>query len=117
MTPTGSPEVRRTVRKDVTAKTERDRSLPGCGPAHQAPPSPALALLVQLPRTDTRRPLISGNGRAAGVQSESPPAHGGHHALLRRQLPVERLFMTFLETSAVNGQYLEAEVLLFGNGA
>jgi hypothetical protein len=37
--------------------------------------------------------------------------------LLRRQLPVERLFMTFLETSAVNGQYLEAEVLLFGNGA
>jgi len=25
--------------------------------------------------------------------------------------------MTFLETSAVNGQYLEAEVLLFGNGA
>jgi hypothetical protein len=37
-------------------------------------------------------------------------------ALLRRKLPVGRLFMTFLETSAMNGQYLEAEVLLFGNG-
>jgi len=37
-------------------------------------------------------------------------------ALLRRQLPVERLFMTFLETSAMNGKYLEAEAVLFGNG-
>jgi hypothetical protein len=36
--------------------------------------------------------------------------------LLRRQLPVERLFMTFLETSAMNGHYLDAEVVLFGNG-
>ena len=37
-------------------------------------------------------------------------------ALLRCQLPVERLFMTFLETSAMNGKYLEAEAVLFGNG-
>jgi hypothetical protein len=37
-------------------------------------------------------------------------------ALLRRQLPVERLFMTFLETPAMNGKYLEAEAVLFGNG-
>jgi hypothetical protein len=34
-------------------------------------------------------------------------------ALLRRQLPVERLFMTFLETAAMNERYLEAEALLF----
>jgi hypothetical protein len=37
-------------------------------------------------------------------------------ALLRRQLPVERLFMTFIETSAMNHQYREAEAVLFGNG-
>ena len=37
-------------------------------------------------------------------------------ALLRRQLPVERLFMTFVETSAMNDKYLEAEAVLFGNG-
>lgn len=44
--------------------------------------------------------------------SQSCPAG----VLLRRQLPVDRLFMTFLETPAMNGNYLEAEALLFGNG-
>jgi hypothetical protein len=44
--------------------------------------------------------------------SEPSPAA----ALLRGQLPIERLFMTFLETSAMNDKYLEAEAVLFGNG-
>jgi hypothetical protein len=37
-------------------------------------------------------------------------------ALLRRRLPIERLFMTFLETAAMNTKYLEAEAILFADG-
>jgi hypothetical protein len=29
-------------------------------------------------------------------------------------VPVERLYMTFLETPAMNRQYLEADAVLFG---
>jgi hypothetical protein len=37
-----------------------------------------------------------------------------HASLVRRQVPVSRLFMTFLETSAMNERYLEAEAVLIG---
>jgi hypothetical protein len=37
-------------------------------------------------------------------------------ALLRSQLPLERLFMSFLETAAMSHNYLEAEAVLFGGG-
>jgi hypothetical protein len=37
-------------------------------------------------------------------------------ALLRRRLPIERLFMTFLETAEMNTKYLEAEAILFADG-
>jgi hypothetical protein len=36
-------------------------------------------------------------------------------ALLRQPLPVDRLFMTFVETPAMNRQYLEAEAVLIGD--
>lgn len=63
-----------------------------------------------------RRVLISATLSRAVAEShfDSEPCPAA--ALLRRQLPVERLFMTFLETSAMNGKYLEAEAVLFGNG-
>jgi hypothetical protein len=32
--------------------------------------------------------------------------------LIKRAIPVERLFMSFLETDAMNRQYLEAEALV-----
>jgi hypothetical protein len=35
-------------------------------------------------------------------------------ALVRTQLPLDRLFMTFLETAAMSDKYLEAEAVLFG---
>jgi hypothetical protein len=35
-------------------------------------------------------------------------------SLVRRQVPVSRLFMTFLETSAMSERYLEAEAVLIG---
>jgi hypothetical protein len=37
--------------------------------------------------------------------------------LLRRRLPIERLFMTFLETAVMNTKYLEAEAILFSDGS
>jgi hypothetical protein len=33
-------------------------------------------------------------------------------ALLRQPLPLNRLFLSFLETEAMNGRYLEAEAIL-----
>ena len=35
--------------------------------------------------------------------------------LVRRRVPVSRLFMTFLETSAMNGRFREAEAVLIGD--
>lgn len=37
-------------------------------------------------------------------------------ALFRQRVPVERLFMTYLETSAMNEHYLEAEAVLLWDG-
>jgi hypothetical protein len=36
-------------------------------------------------------------------------------ALIRQQVPVDRLFMTFLETPAMNRRFLEAEAVLIGD--
>jgi hypothetical protein len=38
-------------------------------------------------------------------------------ALIRQRVPVRRLFMTFLETPAMNGRFLEAEAALIGDPA
>jgi hypothetical protein len=37
---------------------------------------------------------------------------GWTHVLVRQDVPVERLFMTYLETAAMNGVFLEAEAVL-----
>jgi len=41
-----------------------------------------------------------------------PAWQGGSAALFRRRVPVERLFMTYLETGAMNRQFHEAEAVL-----
>jgi hypothetical protein len=38
-----------------------------------------------------------------------------HAYLLKRTIPVEKLFMSYLETEAMNRQYKEAEALIFYN--
>jgi hypothetical protein len=38
-------------------------------------------------------------------------------AMWRQHVPVERIFMTFLETPAMNGRFLEAEAVLLGDPA
>jgi hypothetical protein len=65
---------------------------------------PAAAALISV--------TLSGAVAESHFNSASCPAG----ALLRRQLPVDRLFMTFLETPAMNEKYREAEAVLFGNG-
>jgi len=46
-----------------------------------------------------------------------PRSPGTNGVLLRQEVPVDRLFMTYLETEAMNSQFLEAEaVLLFEDG-
>jgi hypothetical protein len=42
--------------------------------------------------------------------------HYRHAYLVKTTLPVERLWMTYLETLAMNRQYLEAEALVFNRG-
>jgi hypothetical protein len=64
----------------------------------------------------SRAALISATLSRAVAESHFNSERSPAGALLRLQLPVERLFMTFLETSAMNGKYLEAEAVLFGNG-
>ena len=56
------------------------------------------------------------------VYERNPNARVGgedaSRALLRQVVPVERLFMTYLETAAMNDRFREAEaVLLFEPGA
>lgn len=61
-------------------------------------------------------PLISATLSRDVAESHFNSESAVSAALVRRQLPVERLFMTFLETAAMNDRYLEAEAVLFGNG-
>lgn len=39
---------------------------------------------------------------------------GPNAMLWRREIPIERVFMTFLETDAMNHRYKEAEAVLLG---
>jgi hypothetical protein len=65
-------------------------------------------------RTDT---LISATFARAVAESHFDGTRAGAAALLRSRLPCGRLLFTFLETAAMNRQFLEAEaVLLPGEG-
>jgi hypothetical protein len=59
-------------------------------------------------------PLISATFSRAIAESHFDSERADTAALLRRRLPVERLYMTFLETPAMNKQYLEADAVLIG---
>ncbi len=61
-------------------------------------------------------PLISATFSRALAESHFNSERAETAALLRCHLPVERLFMTFLETPAMNNQYLEADAVLFASG-
>jgi hypothetical protein len=54
-------------------------------------------------------PLTSATFSRAIAESHFNSERADTAALLRRRLPVERLYMTFLETPAMNKQFLEAE--------
>ena len=41
-----------------------------------------------------------------------PPDHGGDGIMIRQMVPVERLFMTYVETDAMNRQFKESEAVL-----
>lgn len=59
-------------------------------------------------------PLISATFSRAIAESHFDSERADTAALLRVRLPVERLYMTFLETPAMSKQYLEADAVLFG---
>jgi hypothetical protein len=59
-------------------------------------------------------PLISATFSRAIAESHFNSERANTAALLRVRLPVERLYMTFLETPAMSKQYLEADAVLFG---
>jgi len=59
-------------------------------------------------------PLISATFSRAIAESHFNSERSDTAALLRRRLPIERLYMTFLETPAMSRQYLEADAVLFG---
>jgi hypothetical protein len=60
-------------------------------------------------------PLISATFSRAIAESHFNSERADTAALLRRRLPVRRLYMTFLETPAMSKQYLEADAVLFGS--
>jgi hypothetical protein len=60
-------------------------------------------------------PLTSATFSRAIAESHFNSESADAAALLRRRLPVARLYMTFLETPAMNKQYLEADAVLFGS--
>jgi hypothetical protein len=58
--------------------------------------------------------LVSATFSRPVAESHFDASRAPAAVLLRRQMPIERLFMTFLETPALCGRYLEAEAVLFG---
>ena len=62
-------------------------------------------------------PLISATFSRALAETHFNSERAELGALLRRRLPIGRLFMTFLETAAMNTKYLEAEAILFSDGS
>lgn len=63
--------------------------------------------------TDRGGALVSATFSRRVAESHFDSSSTPAGALLRRELPVNRLFMTFLETAAMNDRYLEAEAVLF----
>lgn len=59
--------------------------------------------------------LISATFSRAVAESHFDSERAEAAALLRCRLPIGRLFMTFLETPAMNSQYLEADAVLFAS--
>jgi hypothetical protein len=62
-------------------------------------------------------PLISATFSRPLAESHFNADRAGLAVLLRRRLPIERLFMTFLETAVMNTKYLEAEAILISDGS
>lgn len=60
--------------------------------------------------------LVSASFSRAVAESHFDAPLTGTAALLRTRLPTDRLFMSFLETKAMNKQYLEADAVLFTSG-
>ena len=59
-----------------------------------------------------RSPLISASFSRAVADSHFQSSGAAAAALYRQRLAPERLFMTFLETAAMNRQFREAEAVL-----
>lgn len=62
-------------------------------------------------------PLVSGTFSRALAESHFNAERAGLALLLRRRVPIERLFMTFLETAVLSTRYLEAEAIVFSDGS
>jgi hypothetical protein len=60
--------------------------------------------------------LFSASFSRAVAESHFDAPRAGAAALLRRRLPLDLLFMSFLETEAMNKHYLEADAVLFASG-
>lgn len=61
-------------------------------------------------------PLVSASFSRRVAESHFSSSNAVAGALYRQRLQLERLFMTFLETAAMNGIYREAEALLLSDG-
>jgi hypothetical protein len=61
-------------------------------------------------------PLISASFSREVADSHFQSSGAAAAALYRQPLAPERLFMTFLETAAMNRQFQEAEVVLLARG-
>lgn len=74
----------------------------------------------ELPLQEVRRssairaPQSSSRATRLSSPRSASPLRG---ALWRQEVPVDRLFMTFLETAAMNAQFAEAEAVILGDGA
>ena len=62
---------------------------------------------------DRRPAVISATFSREVADSHFTSQRAQAAALVRFRLPIERLFMTFLETAAMSTQYLEAEAIIF----
>jgi hypothetical protein len=63
-------------------------------------------------RTDTPRTFVSTSFDEAVARSHFETAGRPTHVITRQKVPVERLFMTYLETGAMNDRFLEAEAVV-----
>lgn len=68
------------------------------------------------PRRRSQSPLVSASFSRRVAESHFTSSSAVAAALYRQRLQIDRLFMTFLETQAMNGVYREAEALLLTDG-